>query len=294
MTHRKTPKRGHDAGIVLINVLMIVALMSTVVFAMVSLGDLSIARSQRFSEAAEALLLVRAGENSAVAALRRDMAEAPAADHAGEPWAQIAQEAVNIEKGSFTLHIADAQGLVNLTSLRPSAEIGAVPPDPALLPALLAAAGLSPDLAPRLRSALQQDPLFDSLAALAAFAGLTDAEATALAGVVTLLPEPTAVNLNAAPLPVLTVVTGNPAQARLLDRRRRDAGLLTPTDLAATGVLLRHPAGFTSAHFIVTTTVIIGRTSQTFVTRVYRHAPAEGASQVRIVARHRVTVPPPR
>ena len=58
---------------------------------MLSLADVSIARSQRFSEAGQALALIRAGEQSAIVALRRDMIEAPDIDHAGEPWNDVAQ-----------------------------------------------------------------------------------------------------------------------------------------------------------------------------------------------------------
>ena len=151
--------RSRDPGVVLVNVLMIVALMSSVVFAMVSFGDLSIARSQRFSEAGQAISLVLAGENSALAALRRDLARAPETDHAGEVWGQVAQQAVTIEDGSFALAITDAQGLVNLTGLYPdAARPGVLPPDPRLLPGLAEAAGLPPDSAARLQTALRQTP----------------------------------------------------------------------------------------------------------------------------------------
>lgn len=43
--------RGPENGVVLFNVLVIVAFMALVVMAMVTMGDLAIARSQRFSEA---------------------------------------------------------------------------------------------------------------------------------------------------------------------------------------------------------------------------------------------------
>ena len=69
--------RDPENGVVLFNVLVIVAFMSLVVMAMVSMGDLAIARSQRFSEAGQATLFITAGEQTAIAALQQDMTDAP-------------------------------------------------------------------------------------------------------------------------------------------------------------------------------------------------------------------------
>ena len=60
-----------------VNVLVVLGLAASVVYADAELGDLSIARSQRFGEAGQALALIRGGEQSAIAALRRDMIAAP-------------------------------------------------------------------------------------------------------------------------------------------------------------------------------------------------------------------------
>ncbi len=112
--------RDADTGFILINVLVVLGLAATVVYAMLTLADLSIARSQSFSEAGQGLALIRGGEQSAIAALRRDMIEAPDTDNAAEPWAKIGQEPIAIPGGSFALRIEDAQARFNLNTLAPT------------------------------------------------------------------------------------------------------------------------------------------------------------------------------
>ena len=69
--------RDRQSGVVLINVLVTLALASTVLYAMISLSDLSIKRSQRYSEAAQAQALIVAAEASLISALSRDMTDGP-------------------------------------------------------------------------------------------------------------------------------------------------------------------------------------------------------------------------
>ena len=112
--------RRRDAGFILINVLVVLGLAATVVYGMLTLADLSIARSQSFSEAGQGLALIRGGEQSAIAALRRDAVAAPDTDSLAEPWAEIAQAPIAIPGGSFALRIEDAQGRFNLNTLAPA------------------------------------------------------------------------------------------------------------------------------------------------------------------------------
>lgn len=285
--------RDPETGVVLFNVLVIVAFMALVVMAMVSMGDLAIARSQRFSEAGQATLFVSAGEQTALSALQRDLTDAPDTDHLKEPWAGIAQERVEIEGGFFALEIADAQALYNLTNLRPSTDFGAAPPDSRLLAALVAGLDLPEDLTSRISQRMADDPPITALADLTAEQVVTAAEAGALATVVTALPLPTAINLNTAPLPVLTALIGNPPQARQLDSIRTRKGFLTPADISAARLVPDARAGYTSAFFRVTVAVTIGQTEQAFSSLIYRNAKAEDGLPLRITARHRqiVTLP---
>ena len=184
--------RDDDAGVVLINVLVILALTASVVYAMVSLSELSIARSQRFSAAGQAQALIGAGEASAITALRRDMVEAGQSDHLGEPWAQIGQTPVPIEGGTFALRIEDAQAQFNLNSLPGSGALGLQ-----ILQRLVAALDLPPDVTARIAARMAQPAPLERLSDLVAEAGLTPDEVALLAGLVTVLPGSTPVNINA-------------------------------------------------------------------------------------------------
>lgn len=116
--------RPAEAGVVLINVLVVLALSSAVLVAMIRVGDLGIARSQGYAEAAQGRALIAAGEASAVTALRRDMVAAPQTDHRAEAWARVNQAETRIDAGRFALSITDAQARLNLTALPASGAIG--------------------------------------------------------------------------------------------------------------------------------------------------------------------------
>lgn len=279
--------RDPEHGVILFNVLVIVAFMSLLVMAMVTMGDLAIARSQRFSEAGQATLYATAGEQTALAALGQDLVDAPDTDNLKESWAAIAQDRVEIEGGFFALTIADAQGLYNLTNLRPVSTVGAAPPNTRLLAQLAANLDLAPDLATRIGQRMAQDPPVTALSQLAAEQVITTVEADALSSVVCVLPLATAINLNTAPLPVLAALTGNAAQARLLDNIRNRKGLLAPADLASANLMADARSGFTSQFFRVTVSVTIGQTEQSFSDLIYRDAKAKDGRPLRIVMRSR-------
>ena len=137
--------RNRESGVVLINVLVILALTASVVHVMISLSEQAITRSQRFSAAGQAQALISAGEASAITALRRDMVEAGQADHEGEPWALVGQTPVPIEGGSFALRIEDAQAKFNLNSLPISGALGLQ-----ILQRIVAALEMSPDVTSRI------------------------------------------------------------------------------------------------------------------------------------------------
>ncbi|WP_174539232.1 type II secretion system minor pseudopilin GspK [Fertoeibacter niger] len=276
---RQPVSRQGQSGVVLINVLVILALTSAMVFAMISLSDLSIARSQRFSEAGQAQALIAAGEASAMVALRRDMEEGAATDHPGEPWAQIAQAEVRIDAGRFALQIADAQGLFNLNSLPGSGAAGAQ-----ILQRIVAVLDLPADVGPRIIARLAQPAPLERLADLVAEAGLEDAEVTRLATLVTVLPGRTEVNVNTAPEALLAVLADNPVQANALAGRRARNGFLTPADVAAARVILPPGVGYTSRFFALRVTVTVGETTQTAASLLQRRRDA-GGPQVAVIAR---------
>ena len=272
--------RKPDQGVVLINVLVILALTASVVYAMISLSELSITRSQRFSAAGQALALIAAGEASAIVALRRDMIVAPATDHNAEGWALVGQETVAIEGGSFALKIEDAQGFLNLNSVASGGALGAQ-----MLRRVALALELAPDVAPRIAARLAQpDPLV-RMADLVAEAGIAPEDVLRLSALVTVLPGRTDINLNTAPEALLGVVTDNPVQARRLAGIRERNGYLTPADVTAAQIILPPGVGFVSRYFLVTTNVTVDGIRQTMETLLQRRSGRGGLPEVVAVFR---------
>ena len=272
--------RTGERGVVLVYVLVILALTSTVVVAMVGLSEQSVRRAQRFSEAGQAQALIAAGEASALIALRRDATDAPEVDHAREPWGTLGQAAVRIDGGSFALTIADAQGRFNLNSVAGGGVLARE-----RLARVLAAAGLAPEVAARVLAGLGNGRGLDRLEDLAERAGLTPVEISALADVVTVLPEATDVNINAAPPEVLAALLNNPVQARVLVARRERNGFLTPLDVKGSLVILPPGLGFRSEFFRLRVTVRIGDTVQATDSLIQRQESPDGLPEARVVRR---------
>jgi general secretion pathway protein K len=282
--------RDRDRGVVLINVLVLLGLAATVVYTMLSLADLSIARSQRFSEAGQALALIRAGEQSAIVALRRDMIEAPEIDHGGEAWGEIAQERIAIEGGSFELTITDAQSRFNLNTL----EGGGLQPAQTLQ-AIAEELGLAPQTATRIATSIVLDGPLRQLGELTARAGVPPEEIEVLGRLVTALPGTADVNINAAPPELLAILLQNPVQARVLAAVRARAGFLTPEAVEAEGVILPPGVGFVSNLFYARTSVRIGGTRQAMESLLQRRRGEGGGEEVVVVRRRNATgaAPPP-
>ena len=284
------PRTG-DQGVVLINVLVILALTASVVYAMVSLSDISITRSQRFSTAGQALALIAAAEASAIVALRRDMTEAPATDHASEAWALTGQDDVAIAGGSFALKIEDAQRHFNLNALPASGALGAQ-----MLQRIVLSLDLPADVGPRIAARLAQPEPLLRLTDLVAEAGLTPQDVTQLSTLVTVLPGRTDINLNTAPEALLSVIADNPVQARRLAGIRQRNGFLTPADAVAAQIILPPGVGFVSRFFQVTTSVTVDGTTQRMDSLLQRRQGRGGAPEVVAVFRESPlgVIPPPQ
>ena len=283
--------RSGDDGVVLINVLVLLALAASVVTMMLSLADLSIARSQRFSEAGQALALIRAGEQSAITALRRDMIEAPEFDHRGEAWTTVGQRRIEIAGGTFELEIADAQGRFNLNSL-----VGGGLQTVQTVQAIAAELELAPDTAARIAATINVDGPLREIGDLSRRAGIPAGEVDAMRGLVTVLPGNGDVNVNAAPTELLAILLQNPVQARVLAAARQRAGFLTPQDVEAAGVILPPGVGFASDFFQVRTSVRIGETPQLMESLLRRRRGDDGGAAVAVVGRRNATAavsPPP-
>ncbi|MDQ1901659.1 type II secretion system protein GspK [Paracoccus sp. WLY502] len=273
-------RRDTQSGVVLINVLVTLALASTVLYAMISLSELSIARSQRYSEAGQAQALIAAAEASLISALSRDMAEAPGSDNLTEGWAQIAQQPVSIAGGSFALVVEDAQSRINLNSEAMRGAQGAQ-----TLRRIGEALDLPADVTDRIRARLAQRKPLERLDDLIADAGLSPAELVALRPFLTVLPRSTDVNLNTASEEVIGVLTGNLAQTASLVAIRARNGSLAPQDVERAQMIPPPGIGFTSAWFRAIATVRVGTTTQQVSSLIQRSASADGQRHVGVVAR---------
>ena len=241
---------------ILVNVLLIVALASSVVALMLSAQDEGLQRAIRTREAGQADAAIRGGELSAIVALRRDAAVAPASDNLSEPWAKIGDRAVPIAHGRFTLAIADAQAKFNINALA-RGDVAAL----ATMTRIGAALALPADAVPRATALIQAIGPLPDLAALG-LAGIDRATIARLAPLVTALPGNTPVNVNTADARLLGVLLGNPVAGETLAARRNRRGFLTADDFALAHAPLPPGTGFTSSLFWVRARVAIGDTAR--------------------------------
>ena len=278
------PVRQTDRGVVLINVLVVLALASAVLVGMIRVSDLAIARSQTFLDAARAEALIAGGEASAVAVLLRDLREAPEADHMGELWAAIAQDKVAVEGGTFRLTLTDAQARFDLNTLRGTGGIG-----PQVLSRIADRIGLPPDAAVRIAARMARDKPVQRLQDLRDEAGLSAAQVSDLSGMVTLLPLRAEVNVNTAPDDLIFALADNPVQARGLIALRRLKGRLTPADMAAVQLVLLPGIGYASRLFEVRVTARIGAVEIAGGSLLFRRIGAAGQAEVVAIRRWRGT-----
>ncbi len=269
-----------DRGVALLNVLAIVAVGSAAALLMIASQQSGVERSTSLREAGQAQAYIRGGELSAVAALRRDMVEAPDVDHAGEAWTAIADDEVEIRGGRFSLAIVDAQDRFNLNSLAGGGLVARVGLDRAA-----AAAGLRPELTERIAGYLTVLGPIDSIGALSAV-GLDAAGVARLSRFVVVLPPGAGVNANAASAETLGVLLQNPVAGRLLATRRAATGFLTPADFEGVGVIPPPGMGFTSDHFLVATEVQVGGARQRVVSLLRRRR-VLGEPEVVVIRRRR-------
>ena len=263
----------HDRGVTLLFVLVILALCSAVVVAMVTVSESSVRRTRMYDEAVAAGALVAAGETTAVIALRRDLLTGPDLDHAKEPWARTNQAEVAIADGRFSLTLTDAQGLYNLTNLGTEGVLAQQ-----RLADILTALDLKADLRASIIAAAPAR-LYDLRAVM------SSDDLAKFATMVTVLPKATDVNINAAPAALLAVLLNNKVQARLLVARRARLGFVTPDDVASLGIILPAGVAYRSSFFDVTVTAQIGETVVTEQALIARQMQVGGEPRATVVAR---------
>lgn len=281
------PRKGEE-GLILVNVLLFVAIASGLVLLMVNREELALDGALRMREASRAAAIVRGGELSALTALRRDAEEAPEADHRAEPWAAVAERGIAIEGGgTFDLAVADAEGRFNINNLR-TGESSAV----ILFETIARDAGLNAEQILAATAYVRASGPITDLRPIR-LAGLDPAAADRLAGMVTALPVPTQINLNAAGRDLLTLMLRDPvAVERLLAVRDRQ-GFLTAADLSRENLSMPPGTRFASDHFWVRTRASVGSTRQQGAALIERRKRADGTPETVVVERWRGAAIPP-
>lgn len=266
-------------GMILLNVLVIVAIAAAAVAVMIAAQDIEVQRTIRLRDASQAQAYSRAGELSAVVALRRDGVSAPTLDAYSEPWAAIAQRPIAIPHGRFALAIVDEQARFNLNSLtsgdaveasrfaRIARELGVSQPGIVAIAGLIAAVG----------------PLQDE--SLLSTAGVDPADLERLRPFVAFLPEDARLNLNTASPELLRLLLDDADAVRRLMDLRNSKRALTEADLATLG--LQNLGGLTSSHFAVVTDVRVGDVEQRVQSRLTRIITPEQV-EVSVSSRRRI------
>lgn len=278
--------RNKESGVVLFNVLVMTALMALVVMSMLSIEGAAISRSQAFSEAGQALALSRAAEASVLDALSEDTKLSPESDHLGETWAQIGQQKIEIEGGSFELEITDAQSRYNLRGYIIASVEEEEPAQLSVVLRLLAKAGLSESESNQFIDTLKKSDAAATLQTMVASAGLLQ-HIDRLEAYFVILPRQTSVNANTASVKVLEAILGNPAQARLVQSLKRRNGFVSLSDLTELGFIAAQELTVTSEFFQVVTSVEVGGTPQRVRSMIFRDLDPEGLLEPLVFFRER-------
>lgn len=277
MIRRNIPGRDTQ-GMILLNVLVVVAIAAAAVTVMIVAQDIAVRRSIRLHDAAQAQAYGRAGELSAMVALRRDGLTAPLVDTMSEPWAQIGQRTITIPRGRFALSITDEQARFNVNSVARGDPISSF-----ALTNIGEAAGV-----PRTTinfiaaTVLTVGPLRDD--GPLRTAGVDPADLDRLAPYIVFLPQTATLNVNTADPVLLSVILQDPAVVRGVLVRRSQGGL-TPEEVGALGAT--GLTGSSSSHFRVETTVQVGDVVRRTSSRVAREVTPSGP-RVAVVARRRL------
>lgn len=239
-------QRDAQQGVVLVNVLVVLAIAGGLMLLLVSSQEAGLDRVVRSSDAAVAEQIARGAEASVVDALRRDLDNAPETDHLSEPWAlRVIQNEVALPTGRFSVQVTDLQAKFDINQL--------ADPNAGMLDffrRLLDALDQKPEAADQIARTMRVIGRIGRLDDLAAF-GVAPETLAALAPHVTALPIAGTVNLNTVDPLLLEVMLQNRSQAAQLISLRANRGFLTRDDLQAVGALRPQNSGFTSNAFLI-------------------------------------------
>ncbi|MGB7409022.1 MAG: Type II secretory pathway component PulK-like protein [Pontixanthobacter sp.] len=278
---------------ILINVLIIVMLATAILSVMIVGDDTDVELAIRMNNAAQARAVAAGGEASAIVALRRDLKVGNDSDSYLDDWAAIQDDDAAIDGGRFTFTVADAQARFNINNLIRGDTLNR-----GHFAAILAAVGLPAERVAPIVELVQSRQGIANMTDLTE-AGLSLAELRQLAELATVLPEPTAVNLNTAPETLAAIVLNNPGKARVLlaerDVPRRSGGTgasngLTREDMVALNIFPPQGTSVTSNYFWTRGLVTIGGDRQQLTSLLYRRS-RDGGPQVLVLKRWRGLAP---
>lgn len=111
-------------GMALLTVLFILVLLSTLAVYTAEDENIAIRRAQNQRDAEQSRQVALAGELWVMSALKRDLISAPqGVDYAGDEWALLQSESVQIEDGQMAVQAQDEGGKFNLNNLAAGKEI---------------------------------------------------------------------------------------------------------------------------------------------------------------------------
>jgi general secretion pathway protein K len=276
-----------EQGMILINVLMMVAIAAGLVLLMINREGLALDRGLRTREASRALATVRGGELSAIVALRRDGDTSPGQDYPGEPWGSLTASGAPIEGGTFDLAISDAEGRFNVNNVRSGEAASLI-----MFQTIARTVGLRDDEMDICIQLIRLSGPVTDLRPLRGI-GLDPLVVDRLERLVTALPGVTTINLNAADEEMLVLLFRDEFAVRRLVEQRKRRGYITAADLAAEKLTLPWGVSFRSTSFWVRTRATIGGTTQQSATLLKRRWNERGQTEVFPVERWRnASVPP--
>lgn len=272
--------RDGEAGVILVNVLVVLAIAAGLLVVMLDTQDRALSRGRLGANVAQAEALALGAEASVRTALRRDMTDAAREDHLNEPWATALQEEVTLDTGRFRVAVRDANAKFDINRLserriedaRAFLRIGA-------------AAGLDEAAATAVAARIVTGGPIRSLSDLAG-SGVPARDIAALRPLVDALSGEERVNLNTVGEAALSALLNNPIAAARLVRIRTSAGRIDPADLERVGVVQPVGTGFTSDLWDIDVAAQVDDAEVRMVSRV-RRIRGVGANAVVAVRRRR-------
>ena len=262
-----------ESGIVLVQVLVIVAFASAMALTLMTVQDQATRFTERSADRIQAQALLRGAEASVISAFRQDGEAGSDVDHYGEAWYLVSQSPVKTSHGSFSVTVRDEQSLFNINNLA-DGNLSAR----AMFARVASIYDETEILEDDIVAALALHGPVNDLSDLATM-GFAEAEIAALGKFAGALPGSTPVNLNTANDALIRAVFDNPlAAGKLLALRSREtyvtreslgrSGLVAPAGTALTSQFIRVEIKVSWGNAQVSSRSLLERRTGTAGTRV--------------------------